>query len=60
MNLNNTNLNNTPLIEEPTNSKTRIILYIDCFRLEFETAIDAVDFIRTYTNNFQQELLKIW
>ena len=59
MNRNITNLNNAPLIEEVTNSKTRIILYIDCFRLEFETAIDAVDFIRTYTNNFQQEL-KIW
>ena len=56
MNRNITNLNNAPLIEEVTNSKTRIILYIDCFRLEFETAIDAVDFIRTYTNNFQQEL----
>ena len=59
MNRNITNLNNAPLIEEVSNSKTRIILYIDCFRLEFETAIDAVDFIRTYTNNFQQEL-KIW
>ena len=56
MNRNITNLNNAPLIEEVSNSKTRIILYIDCFRLEFETAIDAVDFIRTYTNNFQQEL----
>lgn len=41
--------------EELINPKTRIILYIDCFRLEFETAIDAVDFIRAYTDNFQKE-----
>ena len=59
MNLNNTNWLTTNSIREQTDSKTRIILYIDCFRLEFETVIDAVDFIRTYTNNYQQEI-KIW
>ena len=53
------NINNKNLTEEYINSKTRIVLYIDNFRLEFETVIDAVDFIRTYTNNYIQEI-KIW
>ena len=53
------NINTTNTTEEQTNSKTRIILYVDSFRLEFETVSDAIDFIHAYTNNFQQEI-KIW
>ena len=50
------NLNNRNVIEEHTNAKTHIILYVDGFRLEFETVIDAINFIRTYTNNYQPEI----
>lgn len=42
-------------VEPIAEPKTRIILYIDSFRLEFESAKVAADFIKAYTDNFSKE-----